>query len=160
MTIDALARRDRGLLLIAAFKLLKALLLVLAGVGLLSLLRPDVGDDARAWLVQFTGGRGLLVIQTILSFLSGATPRRIEEFGLAAICYGLLFATEGVGLWLGKRWAEYITVVTTSLLVPFEVYELARRVTVVRAGTMVVNVALVAYLVYRLRHPIVSRPLR
>ena len=66
---------------------------------------------------------------------------------------GSLFTVEGVGLWKGKRWAEYLTVIATSALIPFEVYELARRLTMVRVSALVVNVAAVIYLVYRLRHP-------
>jgi hypothetical protein len=59
----------------------------------------------------------------------------------------------GLGLWKGKRWAEYLTVIATSTLIPFEVYDLARRLTMVRAAALVVNVAPVLYLAYRIRHP-------
>ncbi|MEP6622790.1 MAG: DUF2127 domain-containing protein [bacterium] len=153
MTTSATSRRDRGLVFIAAFKMLKALLLVLAGIGAFSLLSPRVAAETRQWLLQLTVGRGLRTVQSALTFLKFEKPAHIEEFGLGAILYGLLFAAEGIGLWLAKRWAEYLTVVTTSLLVPFEVYELSRRVTVVRGGTLAINIALVGYLVYRLRKP-------
>ena len=67
--------------------------------------------------------------------------------------YGLLFATEGIGLWMEKRWAEYLTIIATGSLIPFEVYELQRRVTVPRGLALVVNVAVLAYLIYRVRNP-------
>ena len=60
---------------------------------------------------------------------------------------------EGIGLWHEARWAEYLTVVASSLLVPIEVYELVQKLTVPRAAALVVNLAAVAYLVWRLRHP-------
>jgi uncharacterized membrane protein (DUF2068 family) len=148
---EAARHRDRGLVLIAAFKMFKATLLILAGLGALSLLSPHVAAEVRTWLLQLTVGRGLRGVDTVLSYLNLARPARIEEFGLGAIVYGLIFATEGVGLWLAKTWAEYLTVVTTSLLVPVEVYEVARRATALRAGTLLVNVALVVYLLFRLR---------
>ena len=73
---------------------------------------------------------------------------------LASISYGLLFATEGVGLWLEKRWAEYLTIIATGSFIPFELYELVRKLTAVRTGALVTNTFAVAYLVYRLRHPV------
>ena len=65
--------------------------------------------------------------------------------------YGLLELVEGTGLWLDKLWAEYLTVVATSLLVPLEVYELVRKPTLLKAAGVSVNVAIVAYLAWRLR---------
>jgi uncharacterized membrane protein (DUF2068 family) len=65
--------------------------------------------------------------------------------------YGLLELVEGTGLWLDKLWAEYLTVVATSLLVPLEIYELVRKPTLLKAAGIAVNVAIVAYLARRLR---------
>lgn len=65
--------------------------------------------------------------------------------------YGLLELVEGTGLWLDKLWAEYLTVVATSLLVPLEIYELVRKPTLVKAVGISVNVAIVGYLAWRLR---------
>jgi uncharacterized membrane protein (DUF2068 family) len=152
---------DRGLELIAAFKFLKALLLILAGAGALSLLRPATATEVREWLAALTIGRGQQLVERALTILNVASPTRIRELGIASIAYGLLFATEGVGLWLEKRWAEWFTIVATGSLIPFEVYELSRRVTIPRALALVVNFAAVVYLIYRLRHPTdVRRELR
>ena len=92
-----------------------------------------------------------------LHFLNVASPRQLTLVGLVSICYGLLFAVEGVGLWLERRWAEYLTIAATGSLIPFELYELVRAVTVVRTLALVVNVVAVVYLVYRLRHPTGNR---
>ena len=154
-------RHDRGLELIAAFKFLKALLLILAGAGALSLLRPATAAEVREWLAALTIGRGQQLVERALTFLNVASPTRIRELGIASIAYGLLFATEGVGLWLEKRWAEWLTIIATGSLIPFEVYELSRRVTIPRALALVVNIAAVVYLIYRLRNPTgVRRELR
>jgi uncharacterized membrane protein (DUF2068 family) len=155
--IGASRHRDRGLELIALFKMLKAVLLVLAGAGVLTLLRPAQATALREWLSAFSIARGQEVIDRVLSMLDVATPRQLTTVGLATICYGLLFATEGVGLWLERRWAEYLTVFATGSLVPFELYELARRATPLRALALAVNAAAVAYLIYRLRHPFDER---
>ena len=151
--MTSLRDHDRGLVLIALFKFVKAVMLILAGAGMLSLLRPAFAAEVREWLTTFAIGRGQELIARVLQTLDLATPLKLTTVGLAAICYGVLFAVEGTGLWLQRRWAEYLTVVTTGALIPFELYELARRLTVLRALALVVNLAAVGYLIFRLRHP-------
>jgi uncharacterized membrane protein (DUF2068 family) len=63
------------------------------------------------------------------------------------LAYGLLEGVEGVGLWLAKRWAEYLTVVATAAFLPYEVYELLKSVTVTKAGAFAINVLAVVYLI-------------
>ena len=77
--------------------------------------------------------------------------RTLLVTGIAAIGYGLLELVEGVGLWLDQLWAEYLTVIATSLLLPFELYELARKPSLLKAGGIAVNIAIVAYLAWMLR---------
>ena len=64
------------------------------------------------------------------------------------VAYGLLQCVEAVGLWFMKRWAEYLTVVATSLFIPFEIYEIASKVTFLRVGALAVNVGAVMWLVW------------
>ncbi len=71
--------------------------------------------------------------------------------GVAAIGYGLIELVEGVGLWLDRLWAEYLTVIATSVLIPVEAYELVRKPTLLKAGGIAVNVAIVAYLAWMLQ---------
>ena len=75
----------------------------------------------------------------------------ITVLAVTAIAYFVIEGTEAVGLWLERRWAEYLTVVATAGFLPFEIHELARRVTIVRVGALVVNVAILVYLVYAKR---------
>ena len=63
------------------------------------------------------------------------------------LVYGLVEGVEGVGLWLAKRWAEYLTVVATAVFIPYEVYELTKAVTVTKALAFAINVAAVVYLI-------------
>lgn len=70
---------------------------------------------------------------------------------LVLIGYALLEGTEGVGLYMRRRWAEYLTVFATGLLIPYEVWEVIHRVTLFKIGGLIVNVAVVAYLGYRKR---------
>lgn len=143
--------RSGVLRLIAVFKLLKALLLIAVGLGALKLLDPAVAAQAEAWLHGLAMSSDRRAMQGVLVFVSRLTPERLEALGIAAFLYGALFATEGIGLWLEKRWAEYLTVIATGSFVPFEVYELARRPTLPRMAALVLNLAVVAYLIYHLR---------
>lgn len=61
--------------------------------------------------------------------------------------YAILQLVESVGLWLLKRWGEYVAVIGTSLFLPLEIYEIAEKVTVLRVFALVVNLFLVVYLV-------------
>lgn len=143
-------RHDGVLRLIAVFKFLKAALLVAAGLGALELVRPGMAARAHAWGMAM-GSSELPVVRAAIARISGFTHLHLVELGFGAFAYAALFAVEGTGLWLGKRWAEYLTVVATASLVPFEVYELARRATLPRASALALNLVVVAYLLVRLR---------
>jgi uncharacterized membrane protein (DUF2068 family) len=151
-----LAERDRLLLLIAAFKFVKAALFVVVALGTFGLLSRHVAAWAQDGIATLaaTYDRGLTHrVVALLERISALSRHRLEALGVAALLYAGLFVTEGVGLWRGRRWAEYLTVVATASLIPFEVYEIARRTTAPRVGALVVNLLVVAYLVRQLRRP-------
>jgi len=70
---------------------------------------------------------------------------------VSAILYAALEATEGVGLAMRRRWAEYLTVIATGILIPYEAYEVVRRPTFFKVGALFLNLAVVGYLAYRKR---------
>ena len=90
--------------------------------------------------------------------MSGLSPGRLHALAIGAFSVALLFVVEGVGLWMGKRWAAYLTVIATTLFVPFEIVQLARLVTAARAAALLINLAVVAFLAYRLRRFEAPRP--
>jgi uncharacterized membrane protein (DUF2068 family) len=73
--------------------------------------------------------------------------RTLTWLALGAAGYAVIEIIEGVGLWLARRWGEYFAMVATSLGIPFELYDLTTKVTVLRLLAFAINVALVAYLV-------------
>jgi uncharacterized membrane protein (DUF2068 family) len=75
----------------------------------------------------------------------------LTKIGLLVAAYAVLEGLEAVGLWLGKRWAEYLTFITTAGLMPIEIYEIVERASVLKALTFVVNLAIVVYLLYAKR---------
>ena len=136
---------------IAAFKIFKALLLISAGTAALGILNPSWSRTVHEWIRNYAFHIENDMAHRALAWLAGLTPRRAEALGLAVFAYGALFMVEGIGLWLGRRWAEYLTVVATGLLIPLEIYELARKFTPPRLVALVVNVGIVIYLIIRLR---------
>ncbi|MYT29228.1 MULTISPECIES: DUF2127 domain-containing protein [unclassified Streptomyces] len=71
--------------------------------------------------------------------------------GLVIAAYALLEGVEAVGLWFARRWAEYLTFVATTVLLAPEVYELLSRVTVTKVLTLLINLAVVIYLLFAKR---------
>lgn len=125
--------------LIAAFRMAKAALLIAAGI---ELLRPLHIPE---WVARFP---------QVMSFVwKLEDPHRKHLLAAAAFAYAALFITEGTGLWLEKKWAEYLTLVATASFLPFEIYEAVKKVTVLRVSVLVINAAIVIYLAWNLRHP-------
>jgi uncharacterized membrane protein (DUF2068 family) len=71
--------------------------------------------------------------------------------GLAVAVYAVLEGVEAVGLWLARRWAEYLTFIATSLFLPLEVYELTHKLSPLKIIALIVNIAVVIYLLYAKR---------
>jgi uncharacterized membrane protein (DUF2068 family) len=141
----------KGLLLIAIFKLVKGVLLLAVGVGALKLLHRDLALSITHWVDILRVDPDNRFIHRLVEKAFSVNPRQLKELSVGTFFYASLLLTEGVGLLLRKGWAEYFTVITTTALVPLEVYELVRRLTFTRVGVLAVNVAIVWYLVRRLR---------
>jgi uncharacterized membrane protein (DUF2068 family) len=86
-----------------------------------------------------------------LSPLLSVDPRTLRAIGAGTFVYRAVFLTEGTGLMLRTRWAEYLTAIATGSFLPLEFYELVERVRVARALLVSANVVIVLYLVARLR---------
>ncbi|HEX2713719.1 MAG TPA: DUF2127 domain-containing protein [Candidatus Acidoferrales bacterium] len=145
------AAHSRGLWLIAAFKLLKGLVLLAVGIGALKLFHKDVAAEVQHWADLFRVDPNNLYIHRLLVRLSILDDRRLRELSVGTFFYSALLLTEGIGLSLGQRWAEYFTIVATSSFIPLEVYELSKRVGVAKLLVLLVNIGVVAYLVIELR---------
>jgi hypothetical protein len=86
-----------------------------------------------------------------IDHLLNLPPDKLKLIGLALAAYAALQAVEGVGLWLQRRWAEYLAAIATSVFLPLEVYELTRQVTVLKVIAVIVNLAIVVYLLFAKR---------
>jgi uncharacterized membrane protein (DUF2068 family) len=156
MPETAAPRRSRRVLdVIAVFKFVKAVTLVAAGFGAFGLLNPRIARATEGWLERLALGHGQGLVGRLagraIPALDAAGPHRLELLGVGALVYAAVFLVEGVGLIRGRRWAEYLTIGVTISFLPIEVVELVRKASAPRAITLVLNVAVVVYLVWRLR---------
>jgi uncharacterized membrane protein (DUF2068 family) len=141
-------RHNRFIALIACFRLAKSLLLIAAGIGALELVRPDVSSRLARWIDHLPLAAGHDAVMAMAEKMISASPSRKELAAIAAFAYAALFAVEGVGLWLERVWAEYLTIIATTSFIPFEVYEVMKRATALRIAVLIANIAIVGYLVY------------
>ena len=139
------------LVLIALFKLVKALALIAVGIGALKYLHKDLAASVLHWVNVLRVDPDNRFIQPILAKVFSVTPRQLRELSAGTFFYAALLLIEGVGLLLRKHWAEYFTIITTGALLPLELYDLAKHVTMVKTIVLVINAAIVWYLVVRVR---------
>jgi uncharacterized membrane protein (DUF2068 family) len=155
------ALRDATVLrLLAAERLIRAVVLLALAYGVLRFrgsqqsLRetfqralPAAKPLENALHVNLTDSAFVARVQSVLS----SKPHTLTLIAIALLAYGALQLVEGVGLWLLKRWGEYVAAVGTSVFLPLEVHELLNKVTVIRVGALVINLAAIAYLVWTKR---------
>ena len=140
--------------MIAAFKLLKGLTLIAVGIGALKLLHKDVASVVEHWVNAFRVDPHNHYIHWLLEKLSIVDDKKLRELSVGTFIYAAVFLTEGTGLAFRKRWAEYLTIITTASFLPLEVYELVRHASVPKGVALAINIAVVIYLVRELkRHP-------
>ena len=139
------------ILLIATFKLAKGLLLVAVGIGALKLLRHDVASSLAHWVAVLRVDPDNRYVNKLVAWLLAVNRRKLEEISVGTFFYAALFLTEGTGLALGKRWAEYFTIIVTGSFIPLETYELIHRFSVGKLIVVATNVAVVLYLALRLQ---------
>ena len=132
--------------LIAIFKLLKAITLIAIGVGALKLLHRDIGSTLEHWVAVSGLDPGNRWVERGIEKASNLSHAKVRGLGIVSFIYAGLFLTEGIGLWLMKHWAEWFTIIITSSLVPLEVYELYRDPSATKILVLIINVAVVIYL--------------
>jgi uncharacterized membrane protein (DUF2068 family) len=141
--------------LIIVERLVKSAVLVVLAISLVVANRLGYLGQLSAEMqeqLNLSAGNGLIerALTWIVDTLGRVLPH-VTVLALGALAYAALETAEGVGLAQRRRWAEYLTVIATGVLIPFELREVLARPTLFRAGALLVNVAIVVYLAYRKR---------
>ena len=155
-TVDSASRRssrkrssDAGILAIAGFKVLKGLMLLAVAIGSLTLLDEDVAQQAARWVAVLRVDPNNHFIHALMVKLTRVDNHKLEQISAGTFFYSALLLTEGIGLFLRKRWAEYFTIFVTGSLIPLEIYELAKEFSKAKVAVLAINVAVVLYLAAR-----------
>jgi uncharacterized membrane protein (DUF2068 family) len=143
-------RGTLGFVIIGVSKLATALMLAAAGFGIFRLMNQDIGEVLQHFATRLHLDPENRVIQEAVSRVSGIDRSQLKALGVGTFFYAILESVEGIGLILKKHWAEYLTVVATALLLPPEIYEIIRKVSALRVAVLLVNVAILIYLIVKL----------
>ena len=154
--LDRRIELTAGVRLIILDRFLKAAVLIGAGITILLLGRTDhLAELLQRISAEYNLDPGTGLWHRLVHYVAGVILKlpgnRIVEVAVAAVVYGLLEVFEGAGLLLRRRWAEYLVLLATLAFLPLEIDELLKRVTAGRSLALLVNLVIVAYLVWRKR---------
>ena len=139
-------RRNRLLLLIAVYKFFHALFFYAIGIGAHHLLHKDIADQIELFARHLRFNPESRLVIFILQKSSIINGPVLERISLVAYCYATLTLVEGIGLYLEKAWGEFLTLAITASFLPWEIFEIFRRLTWVRVGLLTINILVFLYL--------------
>ena len=145
---------DAFIKVIIVERIAKAVVLTALAIGLLVAGQKgwlDTWADYAENQLNLDVGRGVIMQLLLRALVYIGAFNHINLIALSAIAYAALEATEGIGLAMRRRWAEYLTVIATGILIPYEAYEVVTRPTLFKFGALILNLAVVGYLAYRKR---------
>lgn len=137
---------NKGLVLIAAYKILQGLFFIAIGVGALRLVHKDVDDVLSRVASDLRFNPESRFVNFVLDRASLLNDPMLRRIGFGAFCYAAVGILEGIGLYLEKAWGEYLTLIITASFLPLEIHELIRRFTLPRVGLLIANVLVFLYL--------------
>jgi uncharacterized membrane protein (DUF2068 family) len=139
-------RHNRLLLLIAIYKFLYALLFFAIGIGAHRLLHKDIADQLELLARHLRFNPESRLVNFILEKASLINDPALRRIGFVAYCYAAVTLIEGIGLYLEKAWGEFLTLAITASFLPWEIFEIIRRITWIRVGLLTINILVFIYL--------------
>jgi uncharacterized membrane protein (DUF2068 family) len=124
----------------------KGLLVVLAGFGLLALIHADVQNLAEDMVTHLHLNPSSHYPRIFIDLAAHLSDSRLWTLASLAFGYASLRFAEAGGLWFHRVWAEWLAALSGGIYVPFELYELANGVTVLKVATLSINLIIVAYM--------------
>jgi uncharacterized membrane protein (DUF2068 family) len=140
-----------GLRTIAGYEAAKGAIVLLAGLGLLGLIHRDVQEAGEELVRHFHLSPSARYPRIFLELTAKVTDGWLWTLALGSMLYSLLRFVEAYGLWRGKAWAEWLAAISGAIYVPFEIVELAKKVTALRIASLLVNMVVVVYMLSLLR---------
>jgi uncharacterized membrane protein (DUF2068 family) len=147
MSMSQREPRHVGLRVIAIYEVVKTLGLILVALAAFHLNRTQNFDHLVHWLEHLSLADTDGLRWKLVGLLQEMGPSKFVAIGIVALGYAVIFGIEGIGLWLGKHWAEWFTVVATGSLIPLELYETLYYFGWLKLATLIGNVVIIVYLV-------------
>jgi uncharacterized membrane protein (DUF2068 family) len=151
-------RLSSGLRTVALIEAAKGVLVLLAGFGVLSLVHHDAQRIAEHLVAHAHLNPAAHYPRIFIDVADRLTDTRLLLIAAGAGAYSLVRLIEAYGLWQARRWAEWFAALSGGIYIPFEIFELAQRVTWLGLGALAVNAAIVAFMLYSVFHPYGGSP--
>jgi len=135
-----------GLRIVSIFEATKGLLVLLTGFGLLTYIHEDLHLAAERLVRHFHLNPASRYPLIFLDLASHVTDKQLWLMALFAVFYAVVRFVEAYGLWYGRRWAEWVGLLTGGIYIPLELFEISRGVTWPKAVLLIVNAGIVGYL--------------
>lgn len=132
---------------VALFEAFKGTLVVLTGLGALSLIHHDVQRFAEQLVGHLHLNPAKHYPQIFINTAAHLTDARLWLLSILAASYGLIRFVEAYGLWHGRRWAEWFAAISGCIYIPFEIYELFQGKTWLSLAALVINVLVVVLMI-------------
>jgi uncharacterized membrane protein (DUF2068 family) len=136
---------------IALYKIVKVVLLLGVAYGELRLRDASLAAKLLSWAQARPYGLEHRIVMQLLEWFSGLSVSRVHALRIVTLGYAAIFAVEGIGLWMEKRWAEWLTTIITASLIPLEGWEFFFRPTIGKVLILLANMAVVGYLIWHVR---------
>ena len=133
---------------VAILELAKGLVVLLVGFGVVSLLHRDAWDVAENLLRILHISPERHYAQIFLDLADNVTDAKLWAVAACAAAYSTLRFIEAFGLWHARAWAQWFALVAGALYLPFEMYELVQRPSLLHAGILVANLGIVLYMLF------------
>jgi uncharacterized membrane protein (DUF2068 family) len=140
-------KSPRGLRFIAAVKLFKGVMLLCIGLGLFRLVNRNLAEIAQRLTVALNVDPENHYVRLFLENVVKVQPQTLRRFGLWSLVYSSILLIEGTGLWLNKRWAKYLVIVSTGVFIPEEIYACVHKFNWLKLGALGLNLVILLYII-------------
>jgi uncharacterized membrane protein (DUF2068 family) len=137
-----------GLRTVALLEMLKGLLVLAGGIGLITLLHKDIADVAQSIIEHLHINPAHHLAQIFIAKAGAVNEKKIVVLAFTAFAYAGLRAAEAYGLWNARAWAEWLAIISGSLYLPWEIIEVAKHDNRIRWAVLIVNIVIVLYMIY------------
>jgi len=149
-------RLSDGIRIVALYAAAKGLLVLLAGFGLLSIVHQNVQQLAEDFVSHFHLNPASHYPRIFVELAGNISNRQLWLMAGFAFAYAGIRLVEAYGLWLQRRWAEWLAVASGSIYVPIEIYELFTGISWIKVLTLTINLSIVIYMGYVLKNGVNS----